>query len=74
MSYFYNNLGKLKYSNSYRAPQQHTISYAGLQVSGVTKDIIRPTSLYLESEHKLTNGHVAKWSGEAKMFTKTGEK
>ena len=74
MSYFYNRSGKLSYSNSYRTPQQQSISFSSSHSSGVTRDPIRPTTLYVESENKLTNGHVAKWRGEAAMFKKNGDK
>ena len=74
MSYYYNNVGKLSYSNAYRAPQNQSISFSSSSQAPVTRDIIRPTSLYVESEHKLENGHIAQWRGEASMFKKDGQK
>ena len=76
MSYYFNNSGHLAVSNAYRAPsgsRTSSFTQGSIQRAPVT-DSIRPTSLYVESQHKLTNGHLAQWSGSAAMFKKDGAK
>ena len=77
MSYYFNSSGGLAVSNAYRAPMQtQQFSQGSIQRAPTVKDIIRPQTLYVESNNKLTNGHVAQWSSSsgASMFRKDGSK
>lgn len=40
----------------------------------VRTDSIRPTSLYVESDHHVTSGHLVAWSGNPSMFDNTGQR
>jgi hypothetical protein len=68
MAYSYNRSG-LSYVSAYvqpmnRLPTQSTMT----QIA----DPIRPQSLYVHSDSKLDNGHVASWTSQKGMHDKTG--
>jgi len=73
MGYYYNKNGNLVFSKSYVAPSRSTRT-THTTTPKVTTDIIRPQSLYVESSEHVENGNLVQWTGQAAMFSSTGQK
>ena len=69
MSYYYSKSGSLSYNHAYSAPHITPISTSS---SNIQFDPIRPSSLYVHSDHEITNGNLAKWKGTASMYDRNG--
>ena len=74
MGYYYNSQGKLVFSKAYVAPRTMTNTTSAQTRSTIKTDPIRPISLYVESNHRVENGHLAQWTGSAAMFSANGQK
>ena len=74
MGYYYDKSGKLQFSRSYVSPAStHTTAHTSSS-RPVKTDSIRPVSLYVESNAKVDNGHLAQWTGSPAMFSSNGQK
>ena len=74
MGYYYNSQGKLVFSKAYVAPRTMTNTTSAQTRSTIKTDPIRPMSLYVESNHRVENGHLAQWTGSPAMFSASGQK
>ena len=73
MTYYYSNNKLTVSSSNWRANQMHTTSHSHT-FPRVTADSIRPPSVYVESEHDISNGHVVEWDGNPTNFLSTGQR
>ena len=75
MAYYYSNHKLTVSPSNWRANQIHTTSRHSNRFPPVTADSIRPPSVYVESDHDISNGHVVEWdAGKPTNFLSTGQR
>ena len=72
MAYYFNQGRVFTSASNWRPRYGDAITTA--PAAGVVSDHLRPLSLYVESEHEISNGHIVEWTGNPKFFDERGQR